>query len=130
MVVTVSMAIRIIRVIMVIRDILVIRVIVVIMVIMVIRDILVIRVIVSDITVWHADLKRHFPFEVTSAIIAYRVNDLQRHGERTSSVACKTEFCNYRMVICHKQAKWDDCSVRFSLEEKSKQYVISRLLQT
>ncbi|ELU10538.1 hypothetical protein CAPTEDRAFT_202730 [Capitella teleta] len=32
----------------------------------------------------HADLKRHYHFEVTSAIIACRVNDLQRYG----SVLC------------------------------------------
>ncbi|ELU15513.1 hypothetical protein CAPTEDRAFT_192754, partial [Capitella teleta] len=101
----VIMVIVVIMVIMVIRDILVIRVIVVIMVIMAIRDILVIRVIVVIMVImviifanastlvegcsWvviqgsryqqqrHADLKRHYHFEVTSAIIACRVNDLQ-----------------------------------------------------
>ncbi|ELT88270.1 hypothetical protein CAPTEDRAFT_213548 [Capitella teleta] len=82
------MAIRVITVIMVImviRDILVIRVIVVIMVIIAIRVITVINVIMVFTTrcisfvvkFRHADLKRHSPFEVTSAIIACRVNDLQ-----------------------------------------------------
>ncbi|ELT91312.1 hypothetical protein CAPTEDRAFT_200746 [Capitella teleta] len=61
-----------------------------------------------------------------SSIKKKKYSVIWRHGERTSSVAFKAELCNF--VICHKQAAWDDCSVRLSLG-RNPGNVMSRLLQ-